>query len=504
MSFSYDRLAYPTVPRAMSHPAHLAAVARMVGVPAAPAGTCRMLEVGCGDGSHLIACAAAMPDAAFVGFDLSSAAIERGRRLVSAAGLANVELTVGDIATWRPDGPEFDYVVADGIYSWVPASVRDSLMALVGRALAPRGLAFVSYNVYPGCYTRRMLWEMLRYHVAGIDDPEKAIDEALRMADFLRVGRDKPPGTTLGLFDRDVESVLTKRDRNILYHDELSPVNDPVYFHRFADHAKRNGLEFVSESLPQSMGITTLAGPVMERIDRFADGDRLKREQYVDFATLRRFRQTVLARAGIRPLSVPDPEAIRGLYLVGTALSGEVELANDAPLTVRMDGNELVVRTPLTKAAMAALGDRQPHRMGFAELLPAALAKLGRSSATAAEESELLADLARAWTAGAVLLKGFRPSYVASISARPTASPLARAQLRDGPVATSLLHASIRFEDAPSRMLVQLLDGTRSIDDLAAELLPLFPAEHRPPPAEFQVGLMRNLSMLAAGGFLVK
>lgn len=503
MSTTYDAVAYPTVPRALAHPAHLRAVATMYGLAAAPVETARVLEIGCGDAGHLIACAAALPSATFVGFDLSPVAVARGQKTARDAGLTNVTLEVGDITTWQPRGGPFDYVVSDGIYSWVPTPVRDALMALVGRSLSPEGLAFFSYNVYPGCYTRRMLWEMMRFHVDGIEDPEAKIDEAMRMADFVRASRQKPDGPKRDPFDRDVDNVLNNRVRNILYHDELSPVNDPVYFHQFAAHAVVHGLNFVSESLPQSIGFTTLPPAVIERIEAFAGGDSLKREQYVDFATLRRFRQSIVAAAPCRPSPSPVAAAIRELYLAGGAKAESVDFAPGVPMTFRVDENRIVIRTPLTKAALVALAECQPQRLTFEETLRAALAKLGRDSATDSEVKELLDDLVTAWTAGGVLVKGTRPSYAPTVSERPTASALARVQLREGTVATSLLHTTIRFEDPPSRMLVQLLDGTRTVEQIAAELYPLFPAEHRPPPAEFRAGLARNLAMLADGGFLI-
>ncbi len=502
MTTTYDAVSYPTVPRALAHPGHLHAVAAMFGLAPAPVETARVLEIGCGDGGHLLACAAAMPNATFVGFDLSAEAIARGRAIVRDAGLANIRLEVGDITAWTADGA-FDYVVADGIYSWIPAPVRDALVALVGRALAPHGVAFLSYNVFPGCYTRKMLWQMMKYHTRGIDDPERQIDEALRMVDFVRVARRKTEIGPRDLFDRDVDNVLNKRVRNILYHDELSPVNDPTYVHRFASHLAAHGLRFATEAMPQSMGYTTLPEPVREKIRAFAGGDPIKREQYVDFATLRRFRQSLAVRAERAPAAEPIAANIRGLHLGGIARHDAVDLAPGAAMTFRIDETSLTIRTPLTKAALVVLAEHQPDRMPFDELLVTALDKLGRTTADAGEVDELLADLATAWTTGAVLLKGHRPAYAKRLAERPVASSLARGQLRSGPAATSLLHTTVRFEDAPSRALVQLLDGTRTIDQLAAEMLPLFPPEHRPPPDAFRAGLDRNLDMLLANGFLV-
>jgi hypothetical protein len=51
--------------------------------------------------------------------------------------------------------------------------------------------------------------------------------------------------------------------------------------------------------------------------------------------------------------------------------------------------------------------------------------------------------------------------------------------------------------------MVQLLDGTRTIDALVAELASVFPADKRPDPAAMRAGLERNLERLARGGLLV-
>jgi tRNA G46 methylase TrmB len=72
--FACDSVDYPSAALPQAHPGHLHAVARTFGVPAAAPERCRFLEVGCGDGTHSIAAALALPEATFVGIDLSSAA----------------------------------------------------------------------------------------------------------------------------------------------------------------------------------------------------------------------------------------------------------------------------------------------------------------------------------------------------------------------------------------------------------------------------------------------
>ncbi len=502
MATSYDAVEYPTLPRILGLPGHLGAVARMFGVAAPPVERCRVLEIGCGDGAHLVSAAVTMPDATFVGFDLAADAIARGQKLVERVGLKNIRLEVGDITTWQPDAP-FDYILVHGIYSWVPDFVREALLALVAKSLSPTGVACISYNCYPAGYTRQMLWEMMKYHVGDRTDPEEMIDKALELARFIQFCRPKESGEELELFDNDVDIVINKQFRNVLYHDELSPNNHQFHFHEFSDDARRHDLRFVSELEPHVMANADVPKEIDDVLRSLSRTDPERREQYFDYACLRRFRQTVVARAPHEPRGVPDAKALRGLYLTGNCGTDAIDFHSEKPMVFAAGATSIDVSGPLAKAAMVVLVEARPRRLTFDEVLAAAAAKLGRTAIPEAEADELAADLAVAWLSGLVLVKAFVPRYATAVSERPVASPFAREQLRRDASATSLLHLSLRFDDAPGRKLVQLLDGTRTLDDLVRELKPIVPADKWPGDADFRKGLESNLRMLALSGMLV-
>ena len=151
---NYDAIAYDALPYPMSHPDNVAAVATMFGLAPPPIERARVLEVGCNDGANLLPMAASLPQATFTGCDIAPGAVRTANEGAKALGLANVRFLEADLAAL--DGGPWDYVIAHGVYSWVPAPVRDALLALIGRSLAPGGLAFVSYNTYPGGYVRRV------------------------------------------------------------------------------------------------------------------------------------------------------------------------------------------------------------------------------------------------------------------------------------------------------------------------------------------------------------
>ena len=181
----YDTVAYAAQSNALSHPGHLATVATLFGMTPAPIATARVLEVGCNNGANLLPMAAALPDARFTGCDLSHHAIAEARQGAAELGLANVTLQERDLATLAGEPDEYDYVIAHGVYSWVPPHVRDALLALAARRLSRHGVLFVSYNVYPGCHVRQAAWEMLHYHVDAIQDPRAKLGAARALAAVL-------------------------------------------------------------------------------------------------------------------------------------------------------------------------------------------------------------------------------------------------------------------------------------------------------------------------------
>jgi hypothetical protein len=479
----------------------------MFGLRPAPVQLCRYLEVGCGDGTHLIACALSLPEARFVGIDRSAVAVERGKQVIAQLGLHNVSLSAADLTEWEPPRGGFDYVVAHGVYSWVPAPVRDSLLALLARALAPQGVGHVSYNTYPGCYVRRMLWEVLQFHTAGIASPAEKMEQAVALARMLEAGRpvDQPSDSALALLGRELKEVAEARDRRVLYHDDLAECNEPVYFHQFIAHARRFGLRFVAEAQQHLMETRGFPSAVAGLLNGMVLLDVLRKEQYIDFFRLRRFRQTLLSLDGGSPHRDPDPARIVGLAVSGNPKADDdpVDLTAGAPVTFRTE-REATARTDLglAKAALVVLAEAWPARIRFADLLGAAAQKLGGEPAS--QDTDALARfLTAVWMAGMVELHGHCPQYTRVVSDHPVASPLARVQLRKGAQATTLLHTTVQFEDALSRGLVLLLDGTRDLNRIVADLLGAFPSDKRPDPAALRAGVAHNLARLARSGLLV-
>ena len=423
----YDQVAYRTFPRRQTHPDRLAAIARLFGMKPAPVTACRVLEIGCGDGANLIPLAYYLPQSRFTGIDLAAAPIAAACAMAGELGLQNIDLRVSDLRDLGPDEGEFDYIFAHGLYSWIPADVRDRLLAVCRQRLAPQGVAFVSYNVYPGRYPRQMIREILLYHIRALDDPAQRIAAARRLLAQL----DHP----------EAKSLLEQGDDS-LFHDDLAPVNDPVWFHEFAAHAQRHRLQYLGEADSHDTFDQAAAQAGGEAASVIA------REQYVDFLKLRPFRQTLLCRAEIALDRA-----------IGAARMDEFLFSeNKRARRIRDRKREPIFDEQAVEAVAQALHDTAPLPARFEELIPYA------------GNAELLREILFALLgAGCVNLHVHDFPCQETVTERPRASRLARYQAAGGGNVTNACHIPVEL-DPIARHLVRLLDGTRTLQQTAREM----------------------------------
>jgi len=448
----YGAVSYAAQSNVLSHPDQLATIAALHGLSPPAVETCRVLELGCSDGANLLPMAAELPDAEFVGCDLSPQAIAAARAMVAETGLGNVTLIEGDLRELSDGLGPFDFVIAHGVYSWVPPAVRDGLLELTARCLAPNGLVFVTYNVYPGCHVRQAAWEVLHYHIRHLSTARARLDAARTLASALsQAGRLQMDNDVL--LRREFARIAQQPD-SALYHDDLAVPNDPVYFHQFAEHARSHGLAFVSEGKLFNSSVLGF-GAQMQSI--FAERSRLEREQYIDFASMRRFRQSVLCRIELEaalewtPARTEAMHAAASLSLRQTAAQGKALLNPTRP---PIDGAEKAT----LEAVLRRLVEIAPRALPVAEL-EAQFRSMRRPPGPVARSiGALLADAA---IADEVLLHVRPPRAKETPSPRPLASPVARLQARRGTAVTNLEHVTIQLPDAPPRALLALLDGER-------------------------------------------
>ena len=147
---SYNELVYPSKSFGVTSINSLEAKVKLWGLNPVPAKEARVLELGCSMGGNIIGQAVYHQGATFVGVDLSESQIEIGNEIINAMELKNVKLVEQDILKIDKDFGTFDYIIVHGIWSWVPDVVKDKILEICNVNLSERGVAYISYNVYPG------------------------------------------------------------------------------------------------------------------------------------------------------------------------------------------------------------------------------------------------------------------------------------------------------------------------------------------------------------------
>lgn len=174
----YDEVLYPSGTLPQTHPSRLATVAFLRGMQPAPIGRCRVLELGCGTAANLIPMAFHHPESEFIGLDSAERPVDLGRSIISDLGLGNITLHLTDVCEANPERlGYFDYIIAHGVYSWVPQPVRERILAISREMLNPQGVAYISYNAYPGNHFRDLVRGMMRFHISAIETPEDKIGQ---------------------------------------------------------------------------------------------------------------------------------------------------------------------------------------------------------------------------------------------------------------------------------------------------------------------------------------
>ncbi|MBS6327787.1 MAG: methyltransferase regulatory domain-containing protein [Veillonella sp.] len=295
----YKELGYKSYPFPFTTPAYLEAYGTLVGLKPPTAKTARVLELGATYGGNIISQAVHNPEATFIGIELSQDQVEKGNKIISDAKLDNVSLLQGDILNFDKSLGNFDYIIAHGFYSWISDEMKDKLLDIISHHLADNGIAYVSYNTYPGWHTMEEVRQLMLFANRGYDE----------LTHKEKVLRGKTVGSLVGaqilnydnLKERNskflgaLRSVMQKDDYYV-GHDHLEPHNDPCYFYQFNDHLKAHNLSYVCDAdLTLSM-VRTYDESIADKLEKLAHNSQADQEQYLDFMLDTTFRKSIICK----------------------------------------------------------------------------------------------------------------------------------------------------------------------------------------------------------------
>lgn len=465
----YDTVPYPSAIFRQAQPERMAMVARLHGLNPPDPATARYLEIGGGDGLHAMALGVAFPNASFVNFDLAPSAIARGQHWADAAGITNVRHLVLDIleAADQLEGP-FDYIVAHGVYAWVPEVVRAAIPRLIARLLSPDGVAMISYNALPGGYSRMAVRGLLRSHL----DPDLPPAEALAAARALLAefavpqAQDEP---IIAAMRREAEA-MQSRPGEVVFHDEMGDCYAPQSIGDVARACAEAGLCYLNES---GKGLLRHAF-AWDDAPEPEPAALVRQLEALDFAQGRYFRSSLFVHADRAPARRIDAVALGGLWASG-------HLREEAPGEFVAGDTRIEVADAALAGVLRALGREAPGRIALADL---------------SLSYEHLLALFRLVDERMLDLHAVPAPFTLTPGERPLASPLIRMQIAEGRrVVATLDHRSAEIADPRARAFLALLDGSRDRDALARD----FAATGQ----DGGVTVDAALAMVARGGMLL-
>lgn len=493
----YDDLPYSSYAYQYSAPEQLAAVASLFGLPSGDVATARILELGCGSGGNLIPVALRNPRCKAVGVDISGVQIDEGKRCIDRLGIDNISLVEADLLELGPgfDG-EFDYIIAHGVYSWVPPEVQEALLGLIDRCLAPDGVAYVSYNTYPGWKTKEIVRDAMLMHGGMRPTASEQVAYGRSMLGFLKQTA-LQGGLTAAAVNECIAQVMNG-PVDYVAHEYLASDNRPCYFHEFVERIGRHGLAYLGEAQPSMMLPSNYSQELSQQLYGALGGDQVRVEQYLDFAVSRVFRQTLLVHAK-RAENLRwefDRDTLHRMHFASRLVCTDGAIRLDGQLQDFVaPPNTATVNVALSgiKQAIDLLARSWPGTVTREDMIRHAQLTQGEKDAVSAEVlGEAVDELCEKLVLRGMAQVRLDAVELAPPGDRPVVDPLVRRQVAalgpDRKHVANAWHDSVEIADI-DRLLLPMMDGTLDRGGLVATVVAAVRDGRLPQPSPASVDM---------------
>lgn len=295
----YDVFPYPGKAFTQTHPAVLSAVASLFNIDSQKLNGARVLELGTADGGNLFPLAIFYPNTEFVGIDYSRVQIEKAQEIQDKIGIKNIQFLHKNILDIDISLGKFDYIICHGVFSWVPQEVQQGILRCISELLTDKGLAFISYNTYPGWKICEIARDMMLYNVRNIpqDDARTRLTLAKNMINFVdKFNEDRQDQELPKLLHKEFD-YLNKSNEYWLLHEHLETFNQPMYFKDFYNLLGKYQLSYLSDVNIGVSYLPTLTDEQRQMLLEASSHKQSEMEQYYDFLTCRRFRQSIITKS---------------------------------------------------------------------------------------------------------------------------------------------------------------------------------------------------------------
>lgn len=495
----YDQVPYLSQVYELTNPDRIETVARLYGLQPPSCCSARILEIGCGDGTNVRNLAYLYPGSQIVGFDLAATMIEKGRASLAELGLHNIELHCRNILEIDSSYGEFDFIICHGIYSWIPEEVRRKVLSICATNLSPRGVAYISYNTYPGWHARGLVRAMM---ITGAMQGQ-GYTERLRHARYsIELYLSTLQSETTPYAEMVRKELIRARGCPdwYLFHDYLSEINHPFFLSEFVESLSDTGLRYVGDVDVARMNDLAFPQGVRELLVQRGDS-RVEIEQSLDYLRNNSFRRSLLVRNTQQPDERVLPERLLPLWIGSSIQAVDHATNHEGRLYAHQSGMQL--RVPLggmLDLALTVLGGAWPRLLCVEDLFHSLVRQ--RQTAPASPEAqrlqtEFLSFLLNGVYRGFIRVHSNPLACGSDVSGAITASACARSEAVSSDRVSSLRHHCVQVSDF-ERSLLALLDGTRTLEAVTREVLSI----HSGTAAEVESKLKQSLARLVSEGLL--
>src|SRR6266851_246874 len=305
-------------------------------------------DLGCGQGVTAALLAATHPTGAFHGIDAMPVHIDHARRLVAEAAISNVCFHAIDFAAALDlELPQYDYIVAHGVYTWIDLESQRALRQFIDRRLKPGGLVYLGYNAMPG-WARDLPFQRLVRELALTFPGDNAARFAAAAEIIRSLAEARIPALAASFTVRELEQRPEDYAPAYLVHEFMPAAWRPLYVTEVRAEMAIIGLTPAgSARLSENIDWMVLDEEARKTLATISELDA--RELVRDFYLDQRFRCDVISR-GNRRLGADER--------AGRLFSSTFALARPVPAIqyrTTTPAGPLVYDTPAARAIIAAL-----------------------------------------------------------------------------------------------------------------------------------------------------
>ena len=296
---TYNELLYKSNPFNYTIPALLEAYGRLYGLTPKDSRKARVLELGSSFGGNIITQALYNPESEYIGIDLTAEQVKKGNEVIEKIGLKNVKLIEKNILDINEEFGKFDYIIVHGVFSWIPENVKEKILKICNENLTEEGIAYISYDTYPGWKETDKIREMMLY--ANKYFPEIALgDKNQRGKAFISIVADQMKSYNdisekKGDFIRQIEEILNMQDYYVA-HEYLEDFNKPMYLHEFVDLVRKENLEYISDVALRLSIASVYNDSTVQKLQQLSQGDHVIKEQCLDYILDTKFRRSLICK----------------------------------------------------------------------------------------------------------------------------------------------------------------------------------------------------------------